>query len=162
MAEKFKLPLFLHSRNAAKDLADILRPRIQDLAKAIRSSGEGRGHAPPRLSDDAQGHAASSEALPVGVVHSFTGTLDELKELVEMGLFIGVNGCSLKTEENLAVVKEIPLDRLLLETDSPWCEPRPTHASASFIKQLIDSDEGLKSMYNPSSVKKEKHSTGDR
>ena len=33
-----------------------------------------------------------------------------------MGLFIGVNGCSFKTEENIEVVKEIPLDRIMLET----------------------------------------------
>lgn len=43
-----------------------------------------------------------------------------------------MNGCSLKTEENLAAVAAIPEDRLLLETDSPWCGVRPTHASARF------------------------------
>ncbi|KAI5291390.1 hypothetical protein KEM52_000185 [Ascosphaera acerosa] len=64
-----------------------------------------------------------------GLVHSFTGTLDEMRRLVELGLDIGVNGCSLKTQENLDVVKEIPLDRLQLETDGPWCEIRPSHAS---------------------------------
>lgn len=55
-----------------------------------------------------------------GCVHSFTGTVDEMRQLVEMGFDIGVNGCSLKTEENLAVVREIPLERLQLETDGPW------------------------------------------
>jgi TatD DNase family protein len=43
--------------------------------------------------------------FPTGVVHSFTGDVEELKELLDMGLYIGVNGCSLKTEENLQMVK---------------------------------------------------------
>lgn len=43
-----------------------------------------------------------------------------------------MNGCSLKTKENLAAVAAIPEARLLIETDSPWCGVRPTHASARF------------------------------
>lgn len=70
-----------------------------------------------------------------GVVHSFTGTKEEMWRLVRAGLFVGVNGCSLKTEENLEVVKEIPLEWLMLETDGPWCEIRPSHASAKVLKE---------------------------
>ncbi|KAL3487093.1 hypothetical protein BJX62DRAFT_228258 [Aspergillus germanicus] len=68
-----------------------------------------------------------------GLVHSFTGTLEEMEKLVALGLDIGVNGCSLKTEENLEVVKAIPLDRIQIETDGPWCEIRPSHASSKFL-----------------------------
>ncbi|KAH7305075.1 hypothetical protein BKA65DRAFT_486129 [Rhexocercosporidium sp. MPI-PUGE-AT-0058] len=71
-----------------------------------------------------------------GVVHSFTGSLEEMQELVAGGWHIGINGCSLKTEENCAVVKEIPLDMLHLETDGPWCEIRPAHASSAILNKM--------------------------
>lgn len=69
-----------------------------------------------------------------GVVHSFTGEVEEMRRLVRLGFDIGVNGCSLKTDGNLDVVKEIPLDRIQLETDGPWCEMRASHASAKFLR----------------------------
>ena len=49
-------------------------------------------------------------------------------------VYIGFNGCSLRTEENLAAAAACPLDRVLLETDAPWCDIRATHASAKFLK----------------------------
>ncbi|CEL02636.1 Putative Hydrolase [Aspergillus calidoustus] len=92
------------------------------------------------------------EKLPKrGLVHSFTGTLEEMEKLVALGLDIGVNGCSLKTEENLEVVKAIPLDRIQIETDGPWCEIRPSHASSKFLQ-------GAPAL--PKAVKKERWQKG--
>lgn len=54
--------------------------------------------------------------------------------MVESGVYIGLNGCSFKTDDLVAAIKaSIPLDRILLETDSPWCEIRNTHAGARFL-----------------------------
>ncbi|GCB23944.1 deoxyribonuclease Tat-D [Aspergillus awamori] len=86
-----------------------------------------------------------------GLVHSFTGTLEEMERMVALGLDIGVNGCSLKTEENLEVVKAIPLERLQIETDGPWCEIRPSHASSKYLKGAPEL---------PKAVKKEKWQKG--
>lgn len=92
-----------------------------------------------------------------GLVHSFTGSLTEMRELVDLGFHIGINGCSLKAEENLAVVKEVPLDRLQLETDGPWCEIRPSHAG---MKVLKDDSEAQRDMERFRKVKKEKWEDG--
>ena len=89
-----------------------------------------------------------------GLVHSFTGSIEEMKMLVDQGFDIGVNGCSMKTEENVEVVKHIPLERLQIETDGPWvsglflalwcsliflqCEMRPSHASSKYLDDAPD------------------------
>ncbi|KAJ5894964.1 hypothetical protein N7495_006655 [Penicillium taxi] len=86
-----------------------------------------------------------------GLVHSFTGTMEEMEGLVALGLDIGVNGCSMKTVENLEVVKAIPLNRIQIETDGPWCEIRPSHASSKFLNGAPEL---------PKTVKKEKWAKG--
>ncbi|KAB5585474.1 endodeoxyribonuclease-like protein [Coniochaeta sp. 2T2.1] len=103
---KPQLPLFLHSRAAHADFVRLLKDAFG-----------------PRLEKLEKG----------GVVHSFTGTVEEVRELSELGLYIGINGCSFKTAENCAVVKEIDLDRLMIETDGPWCEVRPSHEGWKYL-----------------------------
>ncbi|ODV62709.1 3'-5'-exodeoxyribonuclease [Ascoidea rubescens DSM 1968] len=70
-----------------------------------------------------------------GVIHSFTGTEEELNKFLELGFYVSVNGCSFKTDENLKVASKIPLDKLLIETDAPWCEIKRTHPSYKYLTQ---------------------------
>lgn len=117
MSRAFDLPFFFHNRGTNGEFVDFLREHKETVKQ--------RG----------------------GVVHSFDGDLEEAMILIdEFGLFIGVNGCSLKTEKNLAVVREIPLSRLMIETDAPWfvmtllalisrCGISSTHASFNMLKE---------------------------
>ncbi|KXS19906.1 Mg-dependent DNase [Gonapodya prolifera JEL478] len=113
------LPLFLHNRASTADFVQIMQEHSSSYTK--------------------------------GIVHSFTGSQEELDQLLAIGdgIYIGVNGCSLKTEENLDVLKRIPLDKLLLETDAPWCEIRPTHASFAYLSPPVPKDKKPSSKSKP-------------
>ncbi|EIW86875.1 Mg-dependent DNase [Coniophora puteana RWD-64-598 SS2] len=128
LAKKYHMPLFLHSRAAHQDFVQILREE---------GLGENGGQA-----NGAKG----------GVVHSFTGTSEEMEELMNMGFHIGFNGCSLKTDDNLRVVKGVRLDKLLLETDAPWCSMTTTQASRAHIDTL---PADLRAQFFPSTTKPE-------
>lgn len=62
-----------------------------------------------------------------GILHCFTGTLDHAKRGLELGFLISFAGNSTypKTQNIRDVAKEIPLDRMLIETDSPFLAPQP-------------------------------------
>jgi TatD DNase family protein len=88
-------PVFLHQRDAHADFVAILKE-----------------------------HRAS---LVGGVAHCFTGSQDELTAYLEMDLAIGITGwiCDERRGAHLlALMSEIPADRLLLETDGPYLLPR--------------------------------------
>lgn len=83
-----------------------------------------------------------------GVMHSFSATEKDVSDIVERGLYIGLNGIMTFTTrpEQLAAAQAVPADRLLLETDAPFltpaperakmCEPKHTRVTAAFLAEL--------------------------
>ncbi|MBI2121446.1 MAG: TatD family hydrolase [Candidatus Wildermuthbacteria bacterium] len=74
-----------------------------------------------------------------GVVHSFTGTPEQAKKFLELGLCIGFNGIIFRRNASLPdpeeAVRFVPLDRIVLETDSPYLIP--PQAVASSLKPTL-------------------------
>ncbi|MFT4589083.1 MAG: TatD DNase family protein [Candidatus Binatia bacterium] len=95
LAVDLQMPVFLHERDAHESFAAILRNHIQ--------------------------------RLPDAVVHCFTGARAALDDYLTMGCHIGVTGwiCDERRGKDLQeLVKHIPIDRLLVETDAPYLLPR--------------------------------------
>ena len=85
----------------------------------------------PVIVHDRDAHADTLELLkkhrPKGVVHCFSGSPETAKEIVSLGIYIGIGGViTFKNAKRLPeVAKELPLDRILLETDCPYLAPEP-------------------------------------
>lgn len=95
LAEELGMPLFLHERAAFADFRAILQQHPVICSRAV--------------------------------VHCFTGSKRELEAYLELGCSIGVTGwvCDERRGEQLrAIVKYIPKDRLMIETDAPFLIPR--------------------------------------
>lgn len=95
IAREEKLPFIIHSRDAAKDTFDIM---TKEKAGEIG-----------------------------GVVHCFSYSVELAREYVKMGLYIGVGGVvTFKNARKLKeVVADIPIEHIVLETDSPYMAPTP-------------------------------------
>lgn len=96
LAQRLGLPLVIHTRESIRDTLDTLRAAV-----------------------------ARGPLLPV--LHSFTGTAAEAAEAVDLGCYLGFAG--MVTFKSSAALREVaasvPLDRLLIETDSPFLSPEP-------------------------------------
>jgi len=94
---EYKKPLILHCRVAHNDMIDILENH--PIIKNFTLAG------------------------PPGVVHSFTGNIEQLHRFLNMGFYIGINGLVFKLPFIKEAVKETPLERIVLETDAPYLLP---------------------------------------
>ena len=95
MAAEHKMPVFLHQRDAHEDFIAILKEYLP--------------------------------AIPRAVAHCFTGDNDELDACLDLNLYIGITGwiCDERRGGHLKdIVANIPLDRLMVETDAPYLLPR--------------------------------------
>ncbi len=108
LANRLKMPVIVHDREAHGDTLDILR-----------------------------------QTKPQGVLHCFSGSKEMAKEIIRLGMYIGLNGVVTfkNARKSLEVVKEIPLERLVLETDCPYLCPVPFRGKrndSSYIPHIAE------------------------
>lgn len=83
-----------------------------------------------------------------GVVHSFSSGRKQLDAALGRGLYIGLNGIMTftKDEAQLEAARQVPLDRLLLETDAPFLAPMPFRGDVCEPKHVVNVAEFLASL----------------
>ncbi len=119
LAVETDMPVVVHNRDAHKDCLDILRKF--DLKKNS------------------------------GTVHCFSGSVETAKEVLKMGLYVSIGGALTFKNANriIEVVKNVPMDRLLVETDCPYLSPEPFRGKRNdpsktvFVAQKIAEIKGL-------------------
>lgn len=109
----------------------------------------------PVIVHDREAHADTLELLkkynPKGVLHCYSGSAEMAKEILKMGMYIGLGGAvtfknAIKPGE---VAEMIPLDRLLLETDCPYMAPVPMRGkrnNSAYISYVAEKIADIKNM----------------
>ena len=96
IAEQLKKPIIIHDRDAHNDTISII------------SEYKGRVN---------------------GILHSFSGDMEMMKKALELDYYFSISGpVTFKNKKNNSyreVIKQIPLDRIIIETDSPYLAPHP-------------------------------------
>ncbi len=117
LAVKKNKPLIIHCRGAAPNFSDenLSGQAHQDMIEILQTTH------PEKLRNGA-GYSLQTVS---GVIHSFTGTWQEAKQYIDLGFYIGLNGIITFTDQYNETVINVPLDRILLETDAPYLAPVP-------------------------------------
>ncbi len=112
LAKKLNLPVIFHCRMAHFDLVQFLKENKEVFPKKA-------------------------------VLHSFVGNLEELKEYLNFGYNIGFNGIIFKKIEDIdfkKIIKAVPLEKILVETDTPYLAPPQVKEKRNepiFVKYII-------------------------
>ncbi|OGN17844.1 MAG: hypothetical protein A3C88_02060 [Candidatus Yanofskybacteria bacterium RIFCSPHIGHO2_02_FULL_50_12] len=105
LALKFDKPIVIHARDAANGTTGKVH---QDIFEILRN----------KLS------MISNHSLR-GVAHSFTGSIEDAQQYIDLGFYIGLNGIITFADQYHDMIRQLPLDRILLETDAPYLAPGP-------------------------------------
>lgn len=111
LAVELKLPLIIHDREAHKDTLDIIK-----FQKGYKIGG---------------------------VFHCFSGSVEMAKEVLDMGFYIALGGAVTfkNAKKPVEVARYVPLDRLLVETDSPYMAPVPYRGKrndSGYLHEIIN------------------------
>ncbi len=103
----------------------------------------------PVIIHDREAHGDTLEILkkhkPQGVLHCFSGSAEMAREVIKMGMYIGIGGVvTFKNAKKMPeVVLSIPDDRLLLETDCPYLAPEPYRGKLNHSGMILKTAEKI-------------------
>jgi len=125
LAQELNLPVIIHCRPASVCGLRRGKDAYEDLLEILKNNNNGK-----KLQ---------------GVIHCFCGTREHAKQFLGMGFYISFTGnityFKKPDAELLQVVREIPLDRVLIETDCPFLSPTPHRGKRnepSFVKYVAE------------------------
>lgn len=103
----------------------------------------------PVILHDREAHADTFDILrkhrPRGVMHCYSGSAQMAVQLVDMGLYIGIGGVLTfkNARKTVEVAEQIPLERILLETDAPYMAPVPLRGHRCHSAMIVHVAERL-------------------
>lgn len=108
----------------------------------------------PVVVHDREAHGDTMELLrkykPKGLVHCFSGSVELMREVIKLGMSISLGGVVTfkNARHSVEVAKEIPIDRLLLETDAPYMAPVPFRGKQCNSTMIIYTAEKIAQVRN--------------
>lgn len=126
LASELALPVVLHCRDSAKQAIETSRAH-EDMISILRS-----------------------HKMHKGIVHSFTGTAQHAKAYIEEGFFVGLNGIITFVPEYHEMVRSLPFERIVTETDAPYLAPGPKRGKKNEPLYMLHTIETLSKLHNMS------------
>jgi TatD DNase family protein len=121
LAKELEKPVIIHCREAHKDMLEILELRFRNYESGTK-----------------------------GVVHSFSGRWSQAQQYMELGFYLGFNGIITFARDYDKVILNMPLERLLIETDCPYLTPIPFRGKRNeplYVKYVAEKIAELRGIY---------------